>query len=56
MTYKEIYDIAMPSGKRKEERMNLWVTIAVRPLSIYLTKPFIDRKVKPTTNEQFTDL
>lgn len=49
MTYKEIYDIAMPEAKRKEERLNVWVTIAVRPLSVLLIKPLIDTKVKPTT-------
>lgn len=49
MTYKEIYDIAMPEAKRKEERLNVWVTIAVRPLSVLLIKPLIDIKIKPTT-------
>lgn len=49
MTYKEIYDIAMPMSKRKEERLNVWVTVAVRPLSVLLIKPFIDSKVKPTS-------
>ena len=49
MTYKEIYDIAMPPAKQKEERLNIWVTIAVRPLSILLLKPLINSKVKPTT-------
>lgn len=49
MTYKEIYDIAMPMAKRKEERLNIWVTIAVRPLSVLLIKPLVKTKVKPTT-------
>jgi phosphatidylglycerophosphate synthase len=49
MTYKEIYDIAMPPAKRKEERLNIWVTIAVRPLSVLLIKPLIDCKIRPTT-------
>ena len=49
MTYKEIYDIAMPTAKRKEERLNVWVTIAVRPLSVLLIKPLINSKVRPTT-------
>lgn len=49
MTYKEIYDIAMPEKKRKEERWNVWVTIAVRPLSILCTVPFTNTKVKPIT-------
>ena len=49
MTYKEIYDIAMPPAKRKEERLNIWVTIAVRPLSVLLIKPLIDCRIKPTS-------
>lgn len=49
MTYKEIYDIAMPPAKRKEERLNVWVTLVVRPLSILLLKPLISSTVKPTT-------
>jgi phosphatidylglycerophosphate synthase len=49
MTYKEIYEIAMPASKRKEERLNISVTIAVRPLSVLLIKPLIHSKVKPTT-------
>lgn len=48
MTFKEIYDIAVPVAKRKEEKFNIWVTIAVRPLSVLLTKPFLGSKVKPT--------
>lgn len=49
MTYKEIFNIALPEQKRKEERWNIWVTIAVRPLSILLTIPFISSNTKPTT-------
>lgn len=49
MTYKEIYEIAMPLAKRKEEKLNIWVTIAVRPLSVLLIKPLINSKIKPTT-------
>ena len=49
MTFKEIYDMAMPQEKRKEERFNIWVTVAVRPLSVLLIKPLINCRVKPTT-------
>lgn len=49
MTYSEIYDICMPEKKRKEERFNIWVTLAVRPLSVLFTKPFIGTNVLPTT-------
>ena len=48
MTFKEIYDIAVPVAKRKEEKFNIWVTIAVRPFSVLVTKPFLGSKVKPT--------
>ena len=48
MTYKEIYNIAVPEAKRKEELFNVWVTVAVRPLSVVFTKPFLGSKIKPT--------
>ena len=49
MNYSEVYGIAMPEKKRKEERWNIWVKLAVRPLSILLTVPLTETKVKPTT-------
>lgn len=49
MKYRDICDICMPPKKRKEERFNIWVTIAVRPLSILVTKFFVNTTVKPTT-------
>ena len=49
MSYKEIYNMAMPTSKRKEEKLNIWVTFAVRPLSVLLTMAFIESKTKPTT-------
>ena len=54
MTFKEIYDIAVPVAKRKEEKFNIWVTIAVRPLSVLVTKPFLGSKVKPTQITAFS--
>ena len=54
MTFKEIYDIAVPIAKRKEEKFNIWVTIAVRPLSVLVTKPFLGTKVKPTQITAFS--
>ena len=54
MTFKEIYDIAVPTAKRNEERFNIWVTIAVRPLSVLVTKPFLGSKVKPTQITAFS--
>lgn len=49
MNFKEIYDIAVPEKKRKEEKWNFWVAIAVRPLSVLLTVPLTNTKIKPTT-------
>ena len=49
MTYKDVYDIAMPVAKRQEEKFNIWVTLAVRPLSVLVTVPFTKTKVKPIT-------
>lgn len=54
MTIKEIYDIAVPAAKRKEEKFNIWVTIAVRPLSVLVTKPFLNTKIKPTQITAFS--
>ena len=56
MTFKEIYDIAVPASKRKEEKFNIWVTIAVRPLSVLVTKPFLSTSVKPTQITAFSIL
>lgn len=49
MKYKDIYNLAMPERKRKEEKWNLWVTLAVRPLSIVITMPFTKMQIRPTT-------
>ena len=49
MTYTEIYDIAMPMAKRKAEKLNIWVTVAVRPLSVLLTMLLINSRLKPIT-------
>ena len=49
MTYKEIYDIAVPERKRKEERWNLFAGHIGRPLSVLLTVPLTKTQVKPTT-------
>lgn len=47
MTYKEIYDIAVPERKRKEERVNVFVTYFVRPLSIVFTKLLLNTQASP---------
>ena len=49
MTYKEIYDIAVPERKRKEERWNLFAGHIGRPLSVLMTVPLTKTQVKPTT-------
>lgn len=49
MRIKEVYDISVPLTKRKEEKMNFWVSLAVRPLSVFLTAPLVNTKVKPIT-------
>lgn len=48
MSIKEVYDCCMPAEKRKKERMNIWVALVVRPLSVLLTIPFINTKVRPS--------
>lgn len=49
MTYKEIYDIAVPPKKRKEERWNLFAGHFGRPISVLMTVPLTKTKIKPTT-------
>ena len=49
MNYREVYDIAMPMSKREAESKNYWVVYVVRPLSVWLTIPFVNTTVKPTT-------
>lgn len=49
MRFREIYDIAVPIHKRKEEKYNFWVSFALRPASILATAPFVGKKVKPIT-------
>lgn len=49
MTYKEIYDVAMPPKKRAKEKFNFWVALVVRPLSIIFTIPLLKTSIKPTT-------
>jgi phosphatidylglycerophosphate synthase len=49
MTYKEVYEKAVPQKKRKEERWNLFTSLVIRPVSILLTIPLINTTVRPTT-------
>ncbi len=54
MTLKDIYDIAVPERKRREEHLNFWLTIALRPASIIIMVPFIKTKIKPVTVTQIS--
>jgi phosphatidylglycerophosphate synthase len=49
MTYREAYDRVLPESKRKEEKYNILVFAFIRPISIFMTLPLVDKKVKPTT-------
>lgn len=49
MTYKEAYEKVLPEHKRREEKYNILVSTVIRPITIYMTLPFIETKVKPTT-------
>ncbi len=49
MTYKEIYDIAVPPKKRREERWNLFAGHIGRPISVLMTVPLTRTTIKPTT-------
>ena len=49
MRIKEVYNIAMPIEKRKEEKFNVWVSLFVRPFSILLTFFLLKTRIKPIT-------
>ncbi len=48
MTYREVLDKAMPEETRKAERFEYLYVYVTRPLSIWLTIPFINTNVTPT--------
>lgn len=49
MNYSEVYNLAMPKSKREAEKHNYWVVFVIRPLSVLLTIPLINTKIKPIT-------
>lgn len=49
MTFQEVYNRVMPEKKKKEERFNIFAHWIGRPISILMTLPLINSKVKPTT-------
>lgn len=49
MKFKEAFDISVPKSKREKERWNIFAAYIGRPISVLMTIPLIDTKVKPTT-------
>lgn len=49
MNYNEVYNLAMPKSKREAEKHNYWVVFVIRPLSVLLTIPLVNTKIKPIT-------
>lgn len=49
MTYREIYDICVPSNKRKADKLNPWLFYVVRPISILMTKPLVTTSIRPSS-------
>ena len=49
MNYSEVYNLAMPKSKREAEKHNYWVVFVIRPLSVLLTIPLVNTKIKPIT-------
>ncbi len=49
MTYKEVYEIAVPRKKREMEKWNLFAAYVGRPISVLMTIPLINSKIKPIT-------
>lgn len=48
MTFTEVYEKVMPPKKRKEEQFNIFAHWIGRPISILMTLPLINSRVKPT--------
>ena len=49
MTYKEAYEIAVPPKKREMEKWNLFAANFSRPISVVMTIPLVNTKIKPIT-------
>ena len=52
--YHEVYDRVLPESKRASDRQNIILAKVVRPLSIYLTLPLLEKDVKATTVTKFS--
>lgn len=49
MKFKEVFDTCVPKAKREKERWNVFAAYIGRPISVLLTVPLIETKVKPST-------
>ena len=48
MTYKEIYDIAIPQNKRRDEQYNFFDFYCLRHPSLFVTLPLLKTNITPT--------
>lgn len=49
MNFKEVYEIAVPKKKREMEKWNLFAANIGRPLSVMMTVPLVNSRIKPIT-------
>lgn len=49
MRFKEVYDIAVPQKKREMEKWNIFAANISRPISVLMTIPLVNTRIKPTT-------
>lgn len=47
MTVKEIYEVCVPPKKMASDKLNPWLYLVIRPLSIIFTKPLLSTKITP---------
>lgn len=48
MSIKEVFDTCVPKAKREKERWNIFAAYIGRPISVLLTVPLINTKVRPS--------
>ena len=49
MKYREAFEICVPQEKRRNARTDYFAYYVGRPLSVLMTLPFINTRIKPTT-------
>ena len=49
MSFKELYEKSVSPEKRAADKKNVWLYLAVRPLSVLATMPLMNTRISPTS-------